>query len=230
MIARDRVLRLGRTCVIMLAIACASAEKPTPASPPRPPPRAAEVVEASPPPPAVVRPAIAALAVECEAGKQETCNALDDDCNGVIDDGCGYQSGGLQVTIGWNTAADLDLYVTDPSGDVIYYNEQHERSSAGGHLDHDARGDCRREQKHRRVENAYWPDPAPSGNYRVELHYFSPCSNSALTDAVVSVAFGGKLLGSYAVRLEPEQRVEALSLEIRQPPTVTAGVSDALRP
>ena len=155
------------------------------------------------------------LAVDCATGKAEICNALDDDCNGIIDDGCGYHSGGLQVTVGWNTPADIDLYVTDPSGEVIYYNEQHERSSIGGHLDHNARGDCRREQKHSRVENAYWPAPAPTGTYRIELHYFSPCSNSALTKAVVSVAYGGKLLGSYAYELRPEQRVEALSLDVR---------------
>lgn len=162
-----------------------------------------------------MRASAAALGVDCRPGKKETCNAIDDDCNGIIDDGCGYASGGLQITIAWNTAADIDLYVTDPSGDVLYYNEEHERSSIGGHLDHNARGDCRREQKNSRVENAYWPAPAPAGTYKVELHYFSPCAKSTVTKAVVSVALAGKVIGSYKVQLEPEQRVEAFSLDVR---------------
>ena len=211
MFARYRVLQLF---AVSLAVGCAAAPKPAPASaPPPPPPSAADIIAAERG--AKVHAVADPIEVDCEPGKSETCNALDDDCNGIIDDGCGYDSGGLQVTVAWNTAADIDLYVTDPSGDVIYYNEQHERSSLGGHLDHNARGDCRREQKHSRIENAYWPAPAPAGNYRIELHYFSPCASSAVTSAVVSVAFAGKLLGSYAYQLEPEQRLEALSLEVR---------------
>ena len=157
---------------------------------------------------------IAAFKADCAPGREEVCNALDDDCNGVIDDGCGYRTGGVQITVAWNTAADIDLYVNDPSGDTLYYNEEHERSSIGGHLDHNARGDCRREQKNSRVENAYWPAPAPSGNYSVALHYFSPCASSAVTKATISVAVGGKLIGSYQATLKPEQRIEALSIDV----------------
>jgi hypothetical protein len=151
------------------------------------------------------------IEVECAYGAYETCNALDDDCNGVIDDDCGYESGDVQITVGWNSGADIDLYVTDPSGFTLFYNEQHKRSQIGGRLDHDARGDCRREQKNPRIENTYWPAPATRGNYRVELHYFSPCTGGAATEVTLSVVVGGELLGTYRYRLEPEQRVEALS-------------------
>lgn len=148
---------------------------------------------------------------ECAYGAFEECNALDDDCNGIIDDGCGYESGEVQITVAWNSAADIDLYVTDPSGETLFYNEQHNRSPIGGHLDHDARGDCRRAQKNPRIENAYWPAPARAGSYRVELHYFSPCTGAAMTEATLSVVVAGELLGAYRYRLEPEQRIEALS-------------------
>ena len=164
MFARSGALSLGRTFALTLALgsaACAAATPP-PAAAPVPPPSAARPKPPAPEPGATVHAAIDPLTVQCEPNDAETCNALDDDCNGIIDDGCGYNSGGLQVTVGWDTAADIDLYVTDPSGEVIYYNEQHERSSIGGHLDHNARGDCRREQKHTRIENAYWPAPAPT--------------------------------------------------------------------
>ncbi|MET0390555.1 MAG: hypothetical protein ABW321_31575 [Polyangiales bacterium] len=85
--------------------------------------------------------AAAKISSQCENASYEQCNAIDDDCNGVIDEECGYESGDVQVTVSWNSGADIDLYVTDPSGATLYYNEQHKRSSIGGHLDHDARGD-----------------------------------------------------------------------------------------
>jgi hypothetical protein len=151
------------------------------------------------------------LDAECAYGAYETCNAIDDDCNGVIDDDCGYESGDVQITAGWNSGADIDLYVTDPSGFTLFYNEAHKKSQIGGHLDHDARGDCRREQKNPRIENAYWAAPAKRGNYKVELHYFSPCTRGAATEVTLSVVVGGELLGAYRYQLDPEQRVEALT-------------------
>lgn len=151
------------------------------------------------------------IKVDCEKATYEECNALDDDCNGIIDDGCGYESGAVQITVGWDSGGDIDLYVTDPSGSTLFYNKQHKRSSIGGHLDHDARGDCRREQPNNRIENVYWGSPARTGNYKVELHYFSPCGKAAETEATLSIVVDSELLGSYKYRLEPEQRIEALS-------------------
>jgi hypothetical protein len=150
------------------------------------------------------------LSNDCSASFEQ-CNALDDDCNGVIDDECGYETGDVQITLGWNTGADLDLYVTDPSGATLFYNERNKRSRIGGHLDHDARGDCRREQQNPRIENVYWPAPAKPGAYKVELQYFSPCAKAGTTEATLSVVVSGQLLGAYRFRLEPEQRIEALS-------------------
>jgi hypothetical protein len=151
------------------------------------------------------------LELECEHNAYEKCDAVDDDCNGVIDDACGYEGGAVQITVGWNSGADIDLYVTDPSGSTLYYNEQHKRSRIGGHLDHDARGDCRREQRNPRIENAYWPAPARKGKYGVELHYFSPCAHATTTEVTLSVVVDTQVLGTYRYRLEPEQRVEALT-------------------
>jgi hypothetical protein len=68
------------------------------------------------------------ISIDCQPGTKETCNAIDDDCNGVIDDGCGYSSGAVQVAIGWDTDADIDMYVIDPSSSPLYYNEQHRES------------------------------------------------------------------------------------------------------
>jgi hypothetical protein len=51
----------------------------------------------------------------------EVCfNALDDNCNGALDEGCGTPAGVVQFMIGWDTTkADVDLNVTDPNGELI---------------------------------------------------------------------------------------------------------------
>jgi hypothetical protein len=212
-----RVVLLAQGGLALWLLGCGGATKPTPATPAAVQHRAGhhDSNGAKPFGSVEVNPAAEAVKVACEANTYEECNALDDDCNGVIDDDCGYETGAVQVTVSWNSGADIDLYVTDPSGSTLYYNEHHNRSGIGGHLDHNARGDCRREQQNPRIENAYWPEPAHAGRYRVALHYFSPCDRGARTTvATVSVVVRGELVGSYRYPLEPEQRIDALSFEV----------------
>jgi tRNA (guanosine-2'-O-)-methyltransferase len=194
-------------CAMAAGDGCAAAPKALVTTTPPPAPTAV-------PRNASVEGAVAPIAIDCQPGGQETCNAIDDDCNGVIDDGCGYSTGAVQVTISWDTGADIDMYVSDPSGSPLYYNEQHRRSPLGGEMDHDARGDCRREQQNPRIENAFWPAPAPSGRYEIELHYFGPCGAASKTNVTLSLSVFGKPLGTYRYELEPEQRVKALSLVV----------------
>lgn len=141
----------------------------------------------------------------CNQGAQEVCNGLDDNCDGVIDEGCGFSSGNIQITLAWGTGADLDLYVIDPSGYEISY--QNTRSPSGGHLDHDARGACNRRQAGNTIENVYW-DAAnpPSGQYRVEVHYWGECGVAGTTQATLSIAVGGQIVGAYNVVLNPRER------------------------
>jgi uncharacterized protein YfaP (DUF2135 family) len=153
--------------------------------------------------------------VACADGSDEQCNALDEDCDGKIDEGCGYASGAIQITVAWNTGADIDLYVTDPAGETLFYNEQSRQVASGGQLDQDARGECRVEQEHTRIENAFWPGPrVPHGEYKVALHYWGPCGSNAATTATISIAVGRKVLGSYNFNLVPEQRVTVASFVI----------------
>jgi hypothetical protein len=57
----------------------------------------------------------------CVVTSPERCfNALDDNCNGLIDEGCGVTSGLLQVVVAWaEPGVDVDLWVTDPAERVV---------------------------------------------------------------------------------------------------------------
>jgi len=159
---------------------------------------------------------VTVIETACTQGAAEVCNnGIDDNCNGQIDEGCGYSSGNIQVTLAWQGGADIDLYVTDPAGDVVSF--QTPQIASGGHLDHDGRGACRSNEQANTVENVYWASASPpSGNYQVELHYYGECnSNAGPTTATVSVSVGGQVLGAYNYVLAPEQRVTLLTFPIQ---------------
>ena len=54
------------------------------------------------------------------AGKEVCGNAIDDDCDGEVDLGCGIASGALQWTLAWPTDDDLDLHVIGPDGEEVF--------------------------------------------------------------------------------------------------------------
>lgn len=99
-------------------------------------------------------------------------------------------TGDVQVTLTWQSVNDLDLRVTDPSGEVIYY--AHRGAASGGILDVDANPGCNHLTP-RPVENIFWPTGlAPAGQYVVQVHYFDICQADSVTPFTVRLLVGGK--------------------------------------
>ena len=91
--------------------------------------------------------------------------------------------GDIQVSVTWDTQADVDLHVVDPSGEEIYYGNL--TSNSGGELDLDANAAC--STSNLRQENVGWaPRTAPTGQYIVRVDYWSSCG-AVQTDYIVTV-------------------------------------------
>lgn len=104
-------------------------------------------------------------------------------------------TGDVQVTLRWDSSADLDLHVMDPRGEEIYF--RHDASQSGGRLDVDANADCGT-QSYNPVENIYWPTGgAPSGTYSVSVVDYSDCDETGTSSYEVVVKLDGRVYGTY---------------------------------
>ncbi len=90
-------------------------------------------------------------------------------------------TGDVKVTLRWNSLNDLDLFVTDPSGNKIFFNRRSVPS--GGKLDVDSNAQCAEHVTGTPVENIYWPrNAAPLGSYSVHVYYYKQCAVSPLSE------------------------------------------------
>lgn len=157
---------------------------------------------------------VQAIVRDCLGPGEESCNAIDDDCNGVIDQGCGYGAGLMQITLAWNTGSDLDLYVRVPSGETLSF--QRPTSPEGGQIDHSGRGNCDPTIPNPRVENLRWTRGRPEpGSYEVQVHYWGECvSRGGPTTATLSIALDREIVGEFRYTLLPGERKQLLRFVI----------------
>lgn len=130
----------------------------------------------------------------------ELCgNAVDDNGNGLPDEGCGIQSGSLAFLAAWDEpSADVDLRVIDPDGELA---ETGRPTASGLVKERDCpgrEGECRG----RNLENVYLEQGEPvRGAYRVRIRLVS----LGVAEPPINVRF--------AARLGPRAHGALVSLE-----------------
>jgi len=90
----------------------------------------------------------------------------------IDDGGLRGERGDITINLAWETIDDLDLYLKDPCGNEIYFdNRENDCQGGSGYLDLDANADDNNVIIDPQ-ENIYWNEPAP-GEYLVYVHFYS---------------------------------------------------------
>ncbi|HXE58049.1 MAG TPA: hypothetical protein VNK43_08615 [Gemmatimonadales bacterium] len=95
--------------------------------------------------------------------------------------------GDVQVSVAWTGDSDVDLHVTDPNGDEVFFGQL--QVPSGGRLDLDSNPACNIDGVNN--ENIVWAENAPRGTYTVVVDYFDDCGVPR-SDYVVTIQRKGQ--------------------------------------
>jgi hypothetical protein len=113
---------------------------------------------------------------------------FNDACDGTFDAPNQGQTGDISFRLTWSGPQDLDLYVTEPSGETIYYS--HNTSATNGQLDVDSNAGCSNVSASP-TENVFWPEgSAPHGTYTFWANSYSSCDGSSTANFTLRVFEG----------------------------------------
>ncbi|WP_157497939.1 YfaP family protein [Gilvimarinus chinensis] len=112
-------------------------------------------------------------------------------------------SGEFQVTLAWDSKADVDLHLDEPGGSTIYYANP-DSANGDGYLDVD-------DIDGYGPENIFFDSNIPAGEYTIKVHLFSaPSSNELPTSYTVTVKNNGSV-NSYNGTLTATDEIDVIT-------------------
>lgn len=109
----------------------------------------------------------------------------------------GLPTGDIQVTLVWNTNADLQLLVRDPSGQSVYDDQL--TVPSGGRMFAQGNVNCTTSLT-TPVSHIYWPTGlGRGGSYEVEVWYQNQCSDTRTVNATLYISVAGQQIGTIPV-------------------------------
>ncbi len=122
-------------------------------------------------------------------------------------------SGDVEITLRWNTNADLQLLVRDPFGNAVY--DDNRQVPSGGELVATGNIDCTVAEGPP-VYHSYWPNGfLRIGSYEIEVWYQSECNDTRPVFFDLFAVVNGNLILRESVGIEFNQRF-VVSFEIDQ--------------
>lgn len=145
----------------------------------------------------------------------------------------GFQTGqvlttaGLEVTLDWQSTADLNLELRDPEGQKLFFDSR--TNENGGTFDFDVNGLCEVLNSPAQERAAYSPGAIPVGSYEILIYYRQNCENNGAQPFTVNITVDGVELPAVSGTLQPPtgdaSSVFITSFVVNTDGTATAGAS-----